>query len=82
MDHLLSKEKEVQKKIFPVQFWKVREAQSRSSSFFENQITEDIRDKNMIFLNRKAKDKSRKNVKQTVTQKKIDPSNWTRKTQR
>ena len=81
MDHLLSKEKEV-KKIFPVQFWKVREAQSRSSSFFENQITEDIRDKNMIFLNRKAKDKSRKNVKQTVTQKKIDPSNWTRKTQR
>jgi hypothetical protein len=60
----------------------VREAQSRSSSFFENQITEDIRDKNMIFLNRKAKDKSRKNVKQTVTQKKIDPSNWTRKTQR
>ncbi|GAA6425945.1 hypothetical protein K110096F8_24720 [Dielma fastidiosa] len=81
MDHLLSKEKEVEK-IFPVQFWKVREAQSRSSSFFENQITEDIRDKNMIFLNRKAKDKSRKNVKQTVTQKKIDPSNWTRKTQR
>ena len=69
MDHLLSKEKEVEK-IFPVQFWKVREAQSRSSSFFENQITEDIRDKNMIFLNRKAKDKSRKNVKQTVTQKK------------
>ena len=49
MDHLLSKEKEVEK-IFPVQFWKVREAQSRSSSFFENQITEDIRDKNMIFL--------------------------------
>ena len=81
MDHLLSKEKEVEK-IFPVQFWKVREAQSRSSSFFENQITEEIRDKNMIFLNRKAKDKSRKNVKQTVTQKKIDPSNWTRKTQR
>ena len=81
MDHLLSKEKEVEK-IFPVQFWKVREAQSRSSSFFENQITEDIRDKNIIFLNRKAKDKSRKNVKQTVTQKKIDPSNWTRKTQR
>ena len=81
MDHLLSTEKEVEQ-IFPVQIWKVREAQSRSSSFFENQITEDIRDKNMIFLNRKAKDKSRKNVKQTVTQKKIDPSNWTRKTQR
>ena len=59
MDHLLSKEKEVQKDI-SCSVLEGANAQSKRSSFFENQITEDIRDKNMIFLNRKVKDKSRK----------------------